>query len=96
MMEHIWYVTFEVLKRGTLPRARHPRLTKVFATEMEARAFAKEKFDQGLVVTAGTLNPHRPKKILPSAAIAGWIEGVGAGVTGSVGDIESPASGDQH
>jgi hypothetical protein len=74
-MAHTWYVTFEVQKRGTLPRARHPRMTKGFATEAEAKEFAREKLDQGLVVTAGTLNPHLPKRIIPSSAIPVWLGG---------------------
>jgi len=72
-MKHTWYVTFEVQKRGTLPRPRHPRLTQGFATEAEAQAFAREKFDQGLVVTAGTLNPYSPKQTIPASSIPGWL-----------------------
>jgi len=48
-MRHTWYVTFEVQKRGMLPKARHPRLTKAFETETEAKIFAREKFNQGLL-----------------------------------------------
>ncbi|WP_456702629.1 MULTISPECIES: hypothetical protein [unclassified Bradyrhizobium] len=40
---------------------------------MEAKLFAKEKLDQGLVVTAGTLNPHAPKQIIPSSALTTWL-----------------------
>ena len=72
-MRHSWYVTFEVQSTGILPRPRHPRLTKTFETEMEAKLFAKEKLDQGLVVTAGTLNPHAPKQIIPSSALTTWL-----------------------
>lgn len=72
-MRHTWYVTFEVQKRGRLPKARHPRLTKAFETEAEAKVFAREKLIQGLVVTAGTLNPHSPKQIIPSSAISIWL-----------------------
>jgi hypothetical protein len=72
-MGHTWYVTFEVQKRGTLPRARHPRLTKGFVTEAEAKDFAREKLDQGLLVTAGTYNPHVPKRIIPPSAVPAWL-----------------------
>jgi len=73
-MRRTWYVTFEVQKhRGMLPKPRHPRLTKTFETETEAKLFAKEKLDQGLVVTVGTLNPHTPKQIIPSTAISIWL-----------------------
>jgi len=83
-MGHTWYVTYQVQKRGTLPKARHPRLTKAFETEMEAKNFAREKFHQGLVVTAGTLNPFKPKQIIPPVAISSWIE------TGPAGREASP------
>jgi hypothetical protein len=76
-MRHTWYVTFEVQqRRGMLPKPRHPRLTKTFETETEAKLLAKEKLDEGLVVTAGTLNPHAPKQIIPSSAMSIWLGGV--------------------
>jgi hypothetical protein len=70
---HTWFVTTE-LKRTT-KRQRHPRLTSAFDNEAEAKAFAREKLDQGLIVFAGTINPYSPKQIIPSTEIAAWIEG---------------------
>jgi hypothetical protein len=73
-MSHSWYVTFEVLpKSGTLVRRRSPRLTKTFETEADAREFARTKFEEGLIVTAGTINPHLPRRAIPSADIPGWL-----------------------
>jgi len=74
VMAHTWYVTFEVERRGVLPRRRSPRSTSTFASEGEAKSFAREKFNQGLVVTAGNLNPCSPRQIIPSQAIPAWIE----------------------
>ncbi|WP_312016968.1 hypothetical protein [Bradyrhizobium jicamae] len=48
-------------------------MTKTFATEIDAKQFAKERLDQGLDVTAGTLNPHVPKQIIPSSAMPIWL-----------------------
>lgn len=73
-MPFAWYVTFEVHKRGTLQRRRSPRETKTFATEKEAREFARAKFDEGLIVHAGTLNPHLPRRTIPSSDVPGWLE----------------------
>jgi hypothetical protein len=74
-MKHTWYVTFEVPADGTLSRRRrHPRLTKTFETEAEARAFARTKFNDGLIVTAGTVIPHLPRTSIPSADIPAWLE----------------------
>ena len=72
-MNHTWYVTFEVPTDGTLSRRRHPRLTKTFATEVEAKDFARTRFDDGLIVTAGTIVPHLPRMAIPSAEIPAWL-----------------------
>jgi hypothetical protein len=73
-MNHIWYVTFEVPRSGTLVQRRNPRLTRTFETEAEAKDFARTKFDGGLIVTAGTINPHLPRRAIPSEEIPAWIE----------------------
>ncbi|MDE5459511.1 MULTISPECIES: hypothetical protein [unclassified Bradyrhizobium] len=73
-MPQTWYVTFEVQKRGTLPKRRSPRETRTFESEAEARAFAREKFNEGLIVFAGTLNPFLPRRLIPSSDIPSWIE----------------------
>jgi hypothetical protein len=73
-MPYTWYVTFEVQKRGVLPRRRSPRATRKFATEAEARDFAHAKFNEGLILYAGTINPYSPKQLIPSSSIPSWIE----------------------
>jgi hypothetical protein len=72
-MSQTWYVTFEVQRRGILPRQRSPRETKTFATEQEAKLFARAKRDEGLAVFAGTINPHLPKRLIPSSGINAWL-----------------------
>ena len=72
-MNHIWFVTFEVPRRGTLIERRSPRATCTFATEAEAKEFARVKFEEGLTVTAGTIIPHLPRQAIPSSSIAAWI-----------------------
>ena len=54
-MNHTWYVTFEIPSRGTAVRRRRSRSTQTFETETEAKNFARMKFDEGLIVTAGTI-----------------------------------------
>ena len=68
-MKQTWYVTFEVPNGGTLLRRRHPRLTKTFATEAEAKNFARTKFTGGLIVTAGTMVPNLPRRAIPSVEV---------------------------
>jgi hypothetical protein len=74
-MQPTWYVTFEVQKRGVLPKRRSPRITKAFETELEAKDFARKKLDEGLTVFAGTINPYVPKQLIPSHDIPAWLEG---------------------
>ena len=76
-MNHTWYVTFEVPRSGTLVRRRNPRLTKTFETEAEAREFARTKFEGGLIVTAGTINPYVPRRAIPSASISLGLNSAG-------------------
>ena len=68
-----WYVTFEVQRRGILPKQRSPRETRTFATEDEAKLFARAKLDEGLAVFAGTINPHVPKRVIPASGIQAWL-----------------------
>jgi hypothetical protein len=75
-MPHAWYVTFDVQKSGPLPKRRSPRVTRTFETEIEAKNFARAKFNEGLVVYAGTLNPYLPKQLIPSSTIPLWLEGL--------------------
>jgi hypothetical protein len=72
-MTPTWYVTFEVHKRGTLPKQRSPRETRTFATEAEAKTFARAKHEEGLAVFAGTINPHSPKQLIPLSRIPAWL-----------------------
>ena len=72
-MPHIWFVTFEVPKRGVLPKRRSPRMTKTFENEAEAKSFAQAKFDEGLIVHAGTINPHLPRQLISSRNLVSWL-----------------------
>ena len=91
-MNHIWYVTFEVPRTGTLVQRRNPRLTKTFETEAEARDFARTKFDGGLIVTAGTINPHLPRRAIPSEEIPAWLESDSAQDAQDQDDAHGPAT----
>lgn len=71
-----WYVSFELPKSAVKAVARRsPRQSETFLTEDEARQFASEKLGQGLIVSAGTLNPYLPRRTIPSDVIHLWIEG---------------------
>jgi hypothetical protein len=72
-MPPTWYVTFENRKRGILPKRRSPRETRTFATEDEAKVFARAKLDEGVVVFAGTINPYLPRRHIPSDQVYIWL-----------------------
>jgi hypothetical protein len=72
-MTYSWYVTFEVQKRGLSAKRRSPRATRTFETEEEAKDFARARFNEGLIVHAGTINPHLPRRTIPSSHIPSWL-----------------------
>ena len=68
-----WYVSF--IAGGNLSEDRAHRGTKTFAGELEAKKFARAKFDAGdRTVVAGTINPVTPKRVVSSAAIPDWLD----------------------
>jgi hypothetical protein len=66
-----WFVTFEVPKTRT--KMRRSRATRAFCSEAQAKDFAREKLDKGLVVSAGTMVPYSPRQIIPSASVPAWL-----------------------
>ena len=57
-----WYVAFEqqTRKRGDT----RARATETFPNEREAKKFARAKLVETQKVSAGTLNPHLPKRTI--------------------------------
>ena len=73
-IQHTWFVTFEVPKTRT--RMRRSRATRTFSSEAQAKDFAREKLDEGLIVSAGTMVPHLPRQIIPSTGVLAWLDPV--------------------
>jgi hypothetical protein len=65
-----WYVSFE------LPPGKRAqvRATETFPNEREAKKFARAKLIDTPNVTAGTLNPHLPKRTIAATQILEWLE----------------------
>jgi len=74
-MVRTWYVTVEISGSDVVPGGRGPRETRTFETEREAKSFARAKFDEGLVVYAGTINPQLPKQHISSGQLLAWLDG---------------------
>jgi hypothetical protein len=67
-----WFVSFEPkkLRPGKRPFSR---ATETFRSELEAKDFAKQKLAESQNVSACTLNPHLPKRVISSAQIIQWL-----------------------
>jgi len=68
---HIWYVAF---RRPDDARVVYVRNSKTFRTEIEAKQFARERLEEGCDVSAGTINPHRPRRTIGPGQIMSWLE----------------------
>jgi hypothetical protein len=64
-----WYVSFD-LPRGSRALTRR---TETFPNEREAKNFARAKLVDTPNVTAGTLNPHLPKRTIAAKQILEWL-----------------------
>jgi hypothetical protein len=73
-MTPTWYVAYEMPKGVVRGGRRIARATEMFEDESQAREFARQKTAEGLLVNAGTLNPHLPKRAIASSDIEQWIE----------------------
>ena len=71
----IWYVSFFTHGDPTLRGAnrKYARATRSFKTEADAKSFAREIVENGWTASAGTLNPHLPKKIVSPDRVLDWI-----------------------
>jgi hypothetical protein len=67
-----WYVSYTV-KSDRGPR-RHARRTRTFDTEEHAKLFVRELAAGNQRITAGTINPHSPKKVIAATEVAAWLE----------------------
>jgi hypothetical protein len=71
----IWYVAFgpEKTEDGDTQRS-----TRTFKSEIDAKLFVAQILAKGWRASAGTLNPHQPKQIVPPSQIERWADpGIG-------------------
>jgi hypothetical protein len=70
----IWYVAFapdKAMKTGdNAPDA--VRSTRTFKSEIDAKLFAMQIVAKGWKATAGTLNPHQPKRVVGPSEFERW------------------------
>jgi hypothetical protein len=68
---HTWYVSIYVPHQEKT--GHYSRRSRTFASESEAKQFAGAKIAAGVNVSAGTLNPVAPKKIVGPSEIEKWL-----------------------
>jgi hypothetical protein len=72
----IWYVAFEP-KKPLKPDDSATgafRSTRTFKSEIDAKLFAMQILAKGWPASAGTLNPHQPKRIVAPSQIERWAD----------------------
>ncbi|QAU47098.1 hypothetical protein EAS56_20560 [Bradyrhizobium guangzhouense] len=71
-MKPKWYISFEPAAPGKDRIYR--RETKTFLTEAEAKAFARMILERALRISAGTINPAQPKRVIGSPReLSEWL-----------------------
>jgi hypothetical protein len=72
----IWYVAFGPDKavKKDVNVTGSVRSTRTFKTEVDAKLFATQILAKGWSASAGTLNPHQPKKIVGPSEMEQWAE----------------------
>ena len=70
----IWYVSFGPDKAVKADSAAvgTTRSTRTFKAEVDAKLFAMQILAKGWTASAGTLNPHQPKQVIPASQIEQW------------------------
>jgi hypothetical protein len=77
----IWYVAYgpdKALKTDNIA-AGGVRSTRTFKSEVDAKLFAMQILAKGWSASAGTLNPHQPKRVVGASEVERWADpGLGA------------------
>ena len=50
------------------------RTTRTFKSEVDAKLFAMQILAKGWVASAGTINPHQPKRVIGPSQIESWAD----------------------
>jgi hypothetical protein len=66
-----WYVSVHIPNREKT--VHYSRRSQTFANEAEAKLFAAAKAATGMEVSAGTINPVVPKRIIGPSQIRQWL-----------------------
>jgi hypothetical protein len=68
---HTWFVSIHIPQQKKT--GHYARRSRTFASEAEAKQFAAARIAAGAEVSAGTLNPYAPKRIVGPSEIESWL-----------------------
>jgi hypothetical protein len=68
---NIWYVSVHIPHKEKT--GHYSRRSQTFASEAEAKQFAAAEIVTGIEVSAGTINPHVPKRVVGPSEIKKWL-----------------------
>ncbi|HEY3892011.1 MAG TPA: hypothetical protein VGM00_08640 [Bradyrhizobium sp.] len=69
-----WYVAFGPDKAVKSDAIGMVRSTRTFKSEVDAKLFAMQILAKGWTASAGTLNPHQPKRVVGATEVERWAE----------------------
>jgi hypothetical protein len=70
----IWYVAFGPNKDNEDGPKGVARATRTFKSEVDAKLFAIQILAKGWTASAGTINPHQPKRVIGAAEVEHWAD----------------------
>jgi hypothetical protein len=70
-IQNSWYVSIHLPEHEKT--GHYSRRSEAFSSEAEAKQFAAAKIAAGSEVSAGTLNPVAPKRIVRPSEIEKWL-----------------------
>ncbi|SHN74961.1 hypothetical protein [Bradyrhizobium erythrophlei] len=71
VIKKTWYVSIHLPEEQKT--GHYSRRSETFANEAEAKQFAASKIAAGTEISAGTLNPVTPKRIIKPSEIEKWL-----------------------
>jgi hypothetical protein len=72
----IWYVAFgpDKASKANAGADGQTRSTRTFKSEVDAKLFAMQILAKGWCASAGTLNPHQPKRVVAASEVERWAD----------------------
>jgi hypothetical protein len=70
-IQNTWYVSVDIPHQEKT--GHYSRRAQAFASETDAKKFAVAKLAAGLEVSAGTINPFVPKRVVGPLQIKQWL-----------------------